>query len=224
MMQQLRDCARSSRERFDFVSVGVQDASRCDLGFLIECAGVAREAGIDRFRLADTVGIWSPDQVGVAVAHEHVLVDGDVRLSQSGVILDYLAEKTGQFAGADRREVLRWVLWDNHKLSSQVGALRFLMNFLPPEKRPEQVIGPPVIGRHESIGAQMNESGKRLAMLQNDLADRQPLIRIRSKQRIKQHDTLREILADIFIDPLARAREDMAMQRFVVVEIDRQPL
>jgi glutathione S-transferase len=69
-----------------------------------------------------------------------VLVDGDIRLSQSGVILDYLAERTGRFGGTDRREVLRWVLWDNHKLSSQAGALRFLMNFLPEDKRPAPVI------------------------------------------------------------------------------------
>ena len=69
-----------------------------------------------------------------------VLVDGETRLSQSGVILDYLAERTGRFGGTDRREVLRWVLWDNHKLSSQAGALRFLMNFLPEEKRPAPVI------------------------------------------------------------------------------------
>ncbi len=72
-----------------------------------------------------------------------VLEEGDLRLSQSGVILDWLAERTGRFGGAsadERREVLRWVLWDNHKLSSQVGAQRFLMNFLPPGKRPAPVI------------------------------------------------------------------------------------
>lgn len=72
-----------------------------------------------------------------------VLVDGEMRLSQSGVIQQYLSEKTGQFGGEtpeERREILRWVLWDNHKLSSQLGVLRFLMNFLPPEKRPAEVI------------------------------------------------------------------------------------
>jgi len=69
-----------------------------------------------------------------------VLVEGDLRLSQSGVILDHLTAKTGLFGGTDRREVLRWVLWDNHKLSSQAGALRFLMNFVPEEKRPGPVI------------------------------------------------------------------------------------
>lgn len=73
-----------------------------------------------------------------------VLVDGDLTLTQSGVIQDYIAEKSGKFGGkdaAERREVLRWVLWDNHKMSSQAGMTRFLMNFLPEDKRPEQVIG-----------------------------------------------------------------------------------
>ena len=71
-----------------------------------------------------------------------VLIDGDVKLTQSGVILDYLSEKTGRLGGStpeERREVLRWVLWDNHKLSSQAGVLRFLRNFLPEEQRPEPV-------------------------------------------------------------------------------------
>lgn len=71
-----------------------------------------------------------------------VLVDGEVTLAQSGVMLDYLAEKTGRFAGrdaAERREILRWLFWDNHKLSTQIGTLRFLMNFLPLEKRPQAV-------------------------------------------------------------------------------------
>lgn len=71
-----------------------------------------------------------------------VLVDGDLTLSQSGVILQYIADKTGMLMGTaeDKYEVLRWVLWDNHKMSSQVGMTRFLMNFLPEDKRPAEVI------------------------------------------------------------------------------------
>ena len=71
-----------------------------------------------------------------------VMVDGDVRLSQSGAIQHYVAEASGRFGGTpgQRHEVLRWVLWDNHKLSSQAGMTRFLMNFLPEEKRPAEVI------------------------------------------------------------------------------------
>ena len=72
-----------------------------------------------------------------------VLVDGDVTLSQSGAIQFHVAEATGKLTGAnarERAEVLRWVLWDNHKLSSQAGTARFLMNFLPEDKRPQPVI------------------------------------------------------------------------------------
>ncbi len=72
-----------------------------------------------------------------------VLIDGDATLSQSGVIQDYVSSKTGKLGGrsaAERREVLRWVFWDNHKMSSQAGPLRFMMNFIPAEKRPEPVI------------------------------------------------------------------------------------
>ncbi|QIE56214.1 glutathione S-transferase family protein [Pikeienuella piscinae] len=72
-----------------------------------------------------------------------VLLDGKVKLTQSGVIQDYISEKSGKFGGAtpdERREILRWVLWDNHKMSSAAGMTRFLMNFLPEEKRPAEVI------------------------------------------------------------------------------------
>ena len=72
-----------------------------------------------------------------------VLVDGDVNLSQSGMILDHIARRSGKFGGADeaaRQEIWRWILWDNHKLSGQAGTCRFLSNFLPEEKRPAGVI------------------------------------------------------------------------------------
>ena len=77
-----------------------------------------------------------------ALGEAPVLVDGDVKLTQSGVIQQYLAEKTGKFGGKtkeEEREVLRWILWDNHKLSSMAGMTRFLMNFAP-EKQPAETI------------------------------------------------------------------------------------
>ena len=72
-----------------------------------------------------------------------VLVDGDLTLTQSGRIQAYIAEKTGQHGGAtdaEKGEVLRWILWDNSKFSISIGITRFLMNFLPEAKRPQQVI------------------------------------------------------------------------------------
>src|SRR5688500_2468807 len=48
-----------------------------------------------------------------------VLEFGGKRLSQSGVILDYLSEVFGKFRwnnDDERREVYRWLFWDKHKL------------------------------------------------------------------------------------------------------------
>ena len=72
-----------------------------------------------------------------------VLDTGAELLTQSGAILDWIGEETGRFWGASRaetREVWRWVLWDNHKLSGVNGTLRFLMNFLPEKHRKPDVI------------------------------------------------------------------------------------
>ena len=72
-----------------------------------------------------------------------VMIDGDITLSQSGVIQDYISSKSGKLGGrsaAERREILRWQFWDNHKMSSQAGLTRFLMNFVPEDKRPMEAI------------------------------------------------------------------------------------
>ncbi|MEJ7668387.1 MAG: glutathione S-transferase family protein [Casimicrobiaceae bacterium] len=61
-----------------------------------------------------------------------VLEHGGLRLTQSGVILGYLAEKLRAFGPSDeneRREILRWILFDNHKLTSYTATLRFLRAF-----------------------------------------------------------------------------------------------
>ncbi|MEO0976175.1 MAG: glutathione S-transferase family protein, partial [Pseudomonadota bacterium] len=58
-----------------------------------------------------------------------VLVHGDRTLTQSGTILDYLVEQFGRYGGADndeRREILRWTIFDNQKISGVAGPLRFL--------------------------------------------------------------------------------------------------
>jgi glutathione S-transferase len=55
------------------------------------------------------------------------------RLSQSGVILDYLATTLGRFGGhgdAQRREILRWLFFDNHKLTSYTATYRFMRAFV----------------------------------------------------------------------------------------------
>jgi glutathione S-transferase len=88
-----------------------------------------------------------------------VLVDGDFTLSQSGVLLDYVSSKTGKLGGrsaAERREVLRWLFWDTHKLSGQAGPVRFLANFLPEARRPAGAI-PYLQGRLRAAYAVLND-------------------------------------------------------------------
>jgi glutathione S-transferase len=85
-------------------------------------------------RLVDYFGgeTRSPEFRAINVMGEvPVLEHRGKRLTQSGVILDYLAETTGKFGPADgdadeRRDVLRWLLYDNHKLTSYTATYRFL--------------------------------------------------------------------------------------------------
>ena len=68
-----------------------------------------------------------------------VLVHGAKKLSQSGVILNYLAERSGKFRpeGEDERlEALRWIIFDNQKVNGFLGPYRFLRNFAKPAGDP----------------------------------------------------------------------------------------
>ena len=63
-----------------------------------------------------------------------VLIHGAKKLSQSGVILTYLARKSGQYLpkGEDEElESLRWIIFDNQKINGFLGPYRFLKNFAP---------------------------------------------------------------------------------------------
>ena len=68
-----------------------------------------------------------------------VLVHGAKKLSQSGVILTYLAERSGKFQpdGEDERlETLRWIIFDNQKVNGYLGPYRFLRMFRQAAGRP----------------------------------------------------------------------------------------
>jgi glutathione S-transferase len=64
-----------------------------------------------------------------------VLVHGAKKLSQSGAIILYLAERSGKFLprGEDERlEALRWIIFDNQKIGGNLGPYRFFRNFAKP--------------------------------------------------------------------------------------------
>jgi glutathione S-transferase len=70
----------------------------------------------------------SVNEMGEAPVLDHA----GLRLTQSGVILDYLAETTRKFGAKsedERREIWRWILFDNHKFTGNLATLRFLIQF-----------------------------------------------------------------------------------------------
>ena len=63
-----------------------------------------------------------------------VLMDHGTALTQTAPILLRLAERFGRFQGRDeagRFEVLRWLFWDNHKLTGTMATYRFMRAFTP---------------------------------------------------------------------------------------------
>ena len=68
---------------FDFVSVGAQDYSRADPGFLLEFAAAVARTPARRLRLADTVGIAHPVRVAAEVAA--------LRQAAPGLVLEFHA-------------------------------------------------------------------------------------------------------------------------------------
>jgi glutathione S-transferase len=64
------------------------------------------------------------------------------KLTQSGIILDYLAEHFGRFGGTspeEKREIWRWILFDNHKFTSYFATHRWLRTFAKPAGNPEVI-------------------------------------------------------------------------------------
>jgi glutathione S-transferase len=63
-----------------------------------------------------------------------VLIDQGEALTQTAPILLRLADRFGRFQGRDEAErfaVLRWLFWDNHKLTGYMATYRFLRAFTP---------------------------------------------------------------------------------------------
>jgi glutathione S-transferase len=68
-----------------------------------------------------------------------VLEEDGVRLTQTAPILLKLAEQYGRFGGdnaAEKYQVLRWLFWDNHKLTGYMATYRYHRTFTPTPDQP----------------------------------------------------------------------------------------
>lgn len=89
------------------------------------------ESRSDEYRELNVMG-----EVPVLIDH----TNNGYALSQSGAILFYLSDRFGKFVPENRPdelEMMRWMFFDNHKLTSYVAAYRFMSRFLNKEGEPE---------------------------------------------------------------------------------------
>ncbi len=68
VLRRLREAVDHAKQKGLYVSVGAEDASRADRSFLLVFAHAAEEAGADRLRFCDTVGVLDPFSTTEAVA------------------------------------------------------------------------------------------------------------------------------------------------------------
>ncbi|MFZ5639294.1 MAG: homocitrate synthase [Bacillota bacterium] len=60
VLENIKKAVRFARDSGSAVSVGAEDASRADFGFLVKVAEIVRQEGAERLRYADTLGILDP--------------------------------------------------------------------------------------------------------------------------------------------------------------------
>jgi homocitrate synthase NifV len=67
LLSTARALVSTAKDRGAFVSISAEDVGRTEIGFLQEYAGTVAEAGADRLRLSDTIGVLTPDQYATRV-------------------------------------------------------------------------------------------------------------------------------------------------------------
>src|SRR5690606_6634022 len=108
-----------------------QSGNSYKVALYLNCAGIAWEPVFVDYMTGAT---RDPDwRARVNPMGEVPVLEADgKRLTQSGAILMWLAEKTGKMAPRtedERFEALRWILFDNHKFTSYFATYRFMRSF-----------------------------------------------------------------------------------------------
>lgn len=110
-----------------------QSGNAFKVAFLLRALGVPYEAVfVDFMSGATRTPAWR--EQANEMGEVPVLEDGTRRLTQSGVILTYLAQQHGRYGGTSddqMREVQRWLFFDNHKFTSYFASYRFAKAFGP---------------------------------------------------------------------------------------------
>ncbi len=156
-----------------YVSVNAEDASRTDLEFLLEFARLAKQAGADRLRFCDTVGILEPfttyeiikkivDEVGIPVEmHTHndfgmatanTLAGVKAGATYVGVTVNGLGERAGNAALEEVVMALKYIY--NVDLDIKTFKLKEICEYVAKASARELPVNKTIVGKnifaHES--------------------------------------------------------------------------
>ena len=102
------------------------------LALMLTLCGQTLRAGLDRFRRRRHAHRRNGGRTSTRWARSRCWrMDGE-RLTQTAPILLMLAEQYGRFGAktdAEKFELLRWLFWDNHKLTGYMATYRFQRTF-----------------------------------------------------------------------------------------------
>ncbi|PMS36047.1 glutathione S-transferase family protein [Trinickia symbiotica] len=119
-----------------------QSGNAYKVALMLSCADADWESVfVDYMSGATRTAEWRQDvnEMGEVPVLEHA----GKKLSQSGVILHYLAdhlEKFGAKSDDEKHEVLRWMLFDNHKFTSYLATYRWIRSFASTQPHPEVLV------------------------------------------------------------------------------------
>lgn len=156
-----------------YVSVNGEDASRADINFLIEFINIAKQAGADRFRYCDTVGVMEPFSIRKTIEKIHKMTNFDIEMhthndfgmatanaiagivggaNHIGVTVNGLGERAGNAALEEVIMVLKYVY--GYETNIDTRKFREISKYVSQASGRELPSWKPIVGsnmfRHES--------------------------------------------------------------------------
>jgi homocitrate synthase NifV len=179
---QLRECLILAVELGLEVAVGFEDATRANVPFLLELAGLAARYGVKRIRLADTVGIASPAGIGELIGslrskletplgiHSHndfgmATANGIAAIEAGACFVDTVVLGLGERSGCARlEEIVGYLSLVQGRSDLHPGGLKPLASFVA------ALAGKAIADNHPVIGSRIFacETGLHLQGLQRD--------------------------------------------------------
>jgi len=156
-----------ARQKFKLVYIGFQDGTRCDMATLGRLVGLAKDAGVDRIRIADTVGIMNPMSTASLFQHLHqafpdvdfefhahndlgmATANGFMALKSGASGVSATVNGLGERAGNTALEELIMALCLDEKVSAyHTYILKDLSHYVAQASKQKLALAKPIVGEH----------------------------------------------------------------------------